>query len=199
MRARQHADLAVDRPHGFDVASVDPGSAVENIPADDFSFEILKNARGSRRRIFRLRDIGRAEVTHHTLFGGVDGLVALHLLGDGIGGAQILFDQLKHLLFECGVVRHHELARLFRRLLGELDDGIDHRLKMTVAKHHRAEHDVLGQFLGFQFDHQHGVLRAGDHEIKLAFAHLVDLRIEYIFVIDEADARSADRSHKRGT
>ena len=76
-----------------------------------------------------------------------------------------------------------EVARLFRRLFGQLDDGIDHRLEMTVAEHHRAEHDFFGQLLGFRFDHQHGVLGAGDDEVELALFHLVDRRVEDVFVV----------------
>ena len=68
---------------------------------------------------------------------------------------------------------------------------------MPVTEHDGAKHDVLGQLLGFRLDHQHRVLRAGDDEIELALGHLVDLRIEHIFVVDEADAGGADRSHER--
>ena len=68
---------------------------------------------------------------------------------------------------------------------------------MPVAEHHGAEHDVFGQLLGFRLDHQHGVLRAGDDEIELALRHLVELRVEHVFVVDEADARGADRAHER--
>ena len=68
---------------------------------------------------------------------------------------------------------------------------------MPVAEHHRAEHDVFGQFLGFRFHHHHGVVRAGDDEIELGFLHLVERRVEHVFVIDEADAGAADRAHER--
>ena len=83
-----------------------------------------------------------------------------------------------------------ELARLLGGLLGELDDRVDHRLEVPVAEHHRAEHDLFGQLLGFRFHHQHGVGGAGDDEIELAFGHLVELRVEHVFVVDEADARA---------
>ena len=65
-----------------------------------------------------------------------------------------------------------------------------------MAEHHRAEHDVLGQLLGFQFHHQHRVAGAGDDQIELALGHLVELRIEHVFVVDEADAGGADRAHE---
>ena len=90
-----------------------------------------------------------------------------------------------------------KFARLLGGLLGELDDRLDHRLEMPVAEHHRAEHDVFGQLLGLQFHHHHGVLRAGDDEVEMAFLHLVERRIEHVLVVDEADARAADRAHER--
>ena len=114
-------------------------------------------------------------MTHHAVLRGVDRLVALHLVGDRIGGAQVLLDQAEHFLFERRVVGHRQLARLLRGLLGQPDDGVDHRLEMPMAEHHGAEHDVFGELLGFRLDHQHGVLRAGDDEIELALRHLVDL------------------------
>ena len=133
----------------------------------------------------------------HLVLGGIDRLVALHLVGNRVGGAQILLDQAEHLLFERRIVGHGELARLLGGLLGEPDDRLDHRLEMPVAEHHGAEHDLLGQLLGFRLHHQHRVLGAGDDEIELALGHLVDLRIEHVFVVDEADAGGADRAHER--
>ena len=123
--------------------------------------------------------------------------MALHLVGDGVGCAQILFDQAEHFFFERRGVRQLELARLLGGLLGEFDDGLDHRLEMPMAEHHRAQHDLFGQLLGLRLDHQHRVLGAGDDEVELALGHLVDLRIEDVFVVDEADAGAADRSHER--
>ena len=90
-----------------------------------------------------------------------------------------------------------EVARLLRGLLGKPDDRVDHRLEVPVAEHDGAEHHLLGELLGFRFDHQHRIGGAGDDEIELALRHLVELRIEHVFVVDEADARGADRSHER--
>ena len=89
------------------------------------------------------------------------------------------------------------VARLLGRLLGELDDRLDHRLEMPVAEHHRAQHDVLGQLLGFGFHHQHRFIGAGDDQVELAFGHFVERRVEHVFVVDEADAGGADRAHER--
>ena len=69
---------------------------------------------------------------------------------------------------------------------------------MPVSEHHGAEHDVFVEFLGFRFHHQHGIGRAGDHEIELGFDHFVQRRVEHILVIDEADAGRADRALEGG-
>ena len=195
--ARQHADFADDRAYGLHVAAVDARAGVENIPAHDLGFELFEYAGDLELRIFRVLDIGRREMTHDAVFRGVDCLVALHLVGDRIRGAQLLLDQIEHFLFERRIVGQSQFARLLRRLLRQPDDGVDHRLEMPVAEHHGAKHDVLGELLGLQFHHQHRILGAGDDEIELTLGHLVDLRIEHILVVDEADAGGADRSHER--
>ena len=66
-----------------------------------------------------------------------------------------------------------------------------------MAEHHGAEHHVFAQLFRFRFDHQHRVLGAGDDEVELALRHLVEQRIEHVFIVDEADARGADRAHER--
>ncbi len=134
---------------------------------------------------------------HHLLFGGFDRRITLGLAGDRIGGAQILLGEAEDFALELGIVGARNLARLLGGLLGELDDRVDDRLEMPVAEHHGAQHDLLGQLLGFRFDHQHRVLGAGDDEVELALLHLVDLRIEHELVVDEGDAGAADRAHER--
>jgi hypothetical protein len=103
----------------------------------------------------------------------------------------------QHLLFQFALVERLHLERLLGRLLGELDDRLDDRLEMPVAEHHGAQHDVLVELLGFRFHHQHGIRGAGDDEVELGVAHLVERGIEHIFVVDEADAGSADRPAER--
>ena len=68
---------------------------------------------------------------------------------------------------------------------------------MPVSEHHGAEHDVFVEFLGFRFHHQHGVGGAGDDQIELGLDHLVERRVEHVFVVDEADARGTDRTLER--
>ena len=105
--------------------------------------------------------------------------------------------ETEHFLFERAVVDDLDVARLLGGLLGQFDDRIDHRLEVPVSEHHGAEHDLFVELLGFRFHHQHGVGGAGDDEVELGFDHLVECRVQHIFVIDEADAGGADRALER--
>ncbi len=134
---------------------------------------------------------------HHFLLRGSHRILPLVLGRDRIGLAQILLDHAEHFFFDHGRLRHRKFARLLGRLFSEVDDGLDDRLEMPVTEHHGAEHDLFGQFLRFQLNHQHRILRAGDDEIELALFHLVDGRVEHVFAVAEADARGADRAHER--
>ena len=193
---RQYADFRHDLAHGFHVAAVDALAGIEDVPANDLGFEFLEHAGNRQLVVLRFGAFGE-EVLHHLLLDRRDCILTILLAHDGIGRTQVLLGDAENLLFDGRVVGNDQLARFFRGLLGEFDDRLDHRLEVPMAEHHRAEHDLFGQFLCFRLHHHHRVLRAGDDEIELALVHLVDLRVEHIFVVDEADARSADRPHER--
>jgi hypothetical protein len=175
------------------VAAVDAAAGVENVPAHDLGFERLEDVGDAQLLEARLQPF-REEVRHHLFLGGADRSVALLLHRDRIGRAQLLFDQAEHFLLDRAVVDGLDLERFLRGLFGKIDDRVDHRLEVTVTEHHRAQHDLLVELLGFGFDHQHGISGAGDNEIELGLGHLVQRRVQNIFVIDEADAGRADRA-----
>jgi len=85
----------------------------------------------------------REEMRHHLLLDGGDGVLAILLLHDRISSAQFFFGQAEDLLFQRLVIGRQQLARFLGGLLGELDDGLDDRLDVPVAEHHRAEHDFF--------------------------------------------------------
>src|SRR6516165_4410534 len=89
-----------------------------------------------------------------------------------------------------------EIAWLAGRLLGEPDDGIDDRLEMPMPEHHGPEHHLFAELLGFRFHHQDGILRASHDELEFALGHFVELRVKDVFVVDETNSGSADRSHE---
>ena len=91
-----------------------------------------------------------------------------------------------------GTKSQGSLAAFFR----QADDHVDHGLERLVAGHHRAEHDLFGQLLGFRFHHHHGVAGAGNHEVKLGVVHFSDGRVDNVGAILVAHARSADRTQE---
>ncbi len=195
--ARQHADFGDDLAHGLGIAAVDALAGVENVPANDLGFQFLEHAGDAELVVLRLLAF-REIVRHHLFLDLADRGVAVLLDGNGVGGAQLGLDQAEHFLFQRAFVDDLDVARFLGGLLGELDDRLDDRLEVTVPEHHGAEHDLFVQFLGFRFHHQHGVGGAGDDQIELGFDHFVERRVEYVFVVDEADARRADRTLEGG-
>src|SRR5215472_7682150 len=88
--------------------------------------------------------------------------------------------------------RRRQLPGLFRALLGQIDDGADHRLELLEAIGDGAQHDLFGELLGLRFDHQHALGRAGHDEVERRFRQLLLQRVQDILPIDIADAGGAD-------
>ncbi len=65
-----------------------------------------------------------------------------------------------------------------------------------MAELQRAEHHVLGQFLGLGFHHQHAFARAGDDEVELGGIDLGRGRVQHVLAVDVADAGGADRAEE---
>ncbi len=68
-----------------------------------------------------------------------------------------------------------------------------------MAERDRAEHDFLGEELGFGLDHEHRVRGAGDDEVEIGRRKLGLRRIEQVLTVRPADARGADRTLERNT
>ncbi len=193
MSAGQYANFRDDVADGLGIAAVDALAGIEDVPANDLGFQLLEHASDAQLVVFRLLAL-REVVRHHFFLRLADRVVAILLDRNGVGRAQILLDQPEYFLLQHAFVDDLDFARFLRGLLGQFDDRLDDRLEMPVSEHHRAEHDVFVEFLGFRFHHQHGIGGAGDHEVELGFGHFVERRIEHILVVDETDARSTDRA-----
>jgi hypothetical protein len=63
-----------------------------------------------------------------------------------------------------------------------------------VAEHHRAEHDLFGEAVGFRLDHHHAVTGARDHEVQVGFLELLGGRVEQVLAVRVADAGGGDRT-----
>ena len=66
-----------------------------------------------------------------------------------------------------------------------------------MAEDDRGQHGFLGELLGLRFDHHHGVARAGDHQIEVALARLLDRRVENELAVEVADPGGRDRPQER--
>ena len=97
--AGQHTDLRLDRAHGRQIAPVDAALMVENVPAHDLGLGVVERFGDLIGREFGLCALRRQRRRHLGL-DSVDGGVALLLLGDRIGGAQIGLADLQHCLFD---------------------------------------------------------------------------------------------------
>ena len=63
----------------------------------------------------------------------------------------------------------------------------------ACASVERLEDHVLADFLGARFDHHDGVLAAGDDEVELALAALLERRVDEVLAVDEAHAHAGNR------
>ncbi len=196
MGARQQADFGHDVTHGLEIAAVDALAGVQNVPAHDLGFQFLEHAADAQLGVGRIVHAAGEIVFQYLGLDCGDGILPFLFGRDGIGGAQFLLGDAENFLFQRLVVGDLMIARLLRRLFRELDNGVDHWLEMPVAEHHRAQHDFFAELLGFRLHHQHRVGGAGHDQIELALGHLVELRIKHVFVVDEANARGADRAHE---
>src|SRR6185437_3651053 len=193
MGARKEAHRDFDRPDGLRIAAVDAAAFLEDCAANDVGLD-------------RLDDLGRDKLLLRVSFGergrrflarGGERGLALLLVGELVGGLDVLADEVLELLLDRRLVgRLRQLPRLLGGLLGELDDRLDHLLALAVGEHDGAEHLLLGQLLGFGFDHHHRIAGAGDDQVEVAFGDLALRRVEDILTVLEADARGADRAHE---
>ena len=196
MRARQEVDFRFDRTDGGGVAAVDAATGLQDRGTDDVRLQLLHQLEAGEIGLgIAVLEVGHAVAGLGTRL--VDRSLALLLVGQLVRCLQILADQLLELGLHLGlVVLDLEFPRLLGSLFGELDDRFDDVLRCLVREHDGAEHDVLGQLLGFRFDHHHRVVGRGDHQVQLALGDLGVRRVEDVFAVLVTDAGSADRAHE---
>ena len=189
MRARQDADFGRDRPDRTGVAPVDAAAAAQDRAAHDVLFELLEDF--ERQRALLVVD---EELAGQRL-GGVEPVAAILLALLAIGRIDQRPDRLAHPALDRVVLGgdRRQVPGLARAGLGEIDDRLDHRLKLAMAEADRAQHHVLGKLARLRFDHQHALCGAGDDEVELRARQLGQGRVQHIGAVDIGDARPADR------
>ncbi len=127
-------------------------------------------------------------------------IAALELFGDGVS------------LGHGGLRVHGHGAREFRVGGGsfplparaacgghEFLDDLDGRLHLLMTEHHGAQHHFFREARGLGFDHQHGLLGAGDHQVELRLGELLGGWVEQVLTVLPADARRADGAVERNS
>ena len=186
-----------DLAHGLEVAAVDALAGVENVPAHDLGFELLEHA-GDRAacRISVSAPSGKKCAITFSLTAATASWRSC-LSHDRIGGAQVLLGEAEDFLLERLVVGDGEsrgsLAAFSASLMIASITGWKWRWPNITAPSMISSDSSL----------------ASDSTIITASwvpattrsswlsGHLVERRIEHVFVVDEADAGAADRAHER--
>ncbi len=112
-----------DRAHGLGVAPVDAAPPLMMSPRriELSSFLIAEPRFAVGLIFFGQRGLDRRR-------GGGDGVGAVLLVADGEGGAHLRFAGRLHLGVERRIVGRLEVEGLLRRVFGQVDDQVDHRL-----------------------------------------------------------------------
>ncbi len=196
MGARQHANPDGNRPHGAGVAAINAWLTGQDAPAHDLAFQ-RRECAFNRLRGPALRFLGQqlgegliADVAHPLLAGQlISDLVRLGQRGFG-GGAGCLGQH--------GVAnRRLPVPRLDAGLDNQLLDGANCGLHLLVAEHHRTEHHVFRQLLGFGLHHQHRPLGARHHQIQLRGFQFLAGRVEQVLTVVVTDPGRANRAVER--
>ena len=192
MGPRQEAGLGDDLPDRPGVTAVDPRPGLQDRATNDIGFLALDQAADKNAVILLAEfflDLGANLAKRRLAFG---------LVGDLIGGGEFLVEAVDHSLNLGRVCRLlGKRARLLGTVLGKFDDGVENRLHRVMAEIDSPEHDLLGQFLGFGFDHQHAFMRTGNNEVEVGFLHLRHGRVENIGVVNPANTSRRDRAEER--
>ncbi len=195
VRARKDVHLRQDGANGLQVAPVDALARLDDVVANDVALQCLERA--GEQNLLAGITLGHLDLGQHLLLGRGDQILTLLLLLGGEGCAQIGFGDLLDLGGVLLRVGNLDVPGLLRSRLGELDDRLDDGLELLVPEHHRFEHLLFGQLLGFQFDHHHRVCRSGDDQIEGGLGHLVEHGVQHELAADEADAGRRDRAEER--
>ena len=192
----QDTDLRDDGADLVDRPAIDADARLDNITANDLSLELLQHAC----QLLAVRaggvGVGLGQGGRGLGLGQADGVLALALGNDLVGGGHVCAHQPPGLGLQGLGVVDGELKGLLGGMLGQLDDRVDHRLHGLVGKGHAAQDHLFGELLDLGLDHHDSVAGSSDDQVHRRFLHLVEGRVEDVLAVDVANARAADRAHE---
>ncbi len=182
-----HRAVRLPRP-----GSVGAHAIVQNAVADSLLDLVRKNlAHGFGIDVFVLRQ----EAIDDLVSQQVEGLIAIIALGrcgDHVGDTTA--DALLGHVYERRIDRGNSRLPLFlahsdAHLLQQGDD----RLKRLVTKGQRFDHHIFGDLVSRRLDHDDGLARPGETQVKGAISHFGNGGVGHKLAVDIADANCADR------
>ncbi len=195
MGAGQEADHCFDRTDLRGRAAVDALAVLQDGAAHDFRFQLLGQLDAGHYGL-GVETIGN-ERRLRLGAGFVQRVGTRRLVGQLVGGGDVLADQLLQLLLQViEIVALRHVPRILGRLFSQADDGVHNLLARVMREQDGAQHDFFRKLLGFGFDHHHSVVGRGDDQVEFTGLCLVQRRVELIFAILVTDAGRADRSHE---
>ncbi len=195
VRARQHRRADLDRAHRAGVATVDTRLAVQNLAAHDLRFELEQDVVDFHAVGFHA---GFGQLGRDRCVDFLQLLAAGRLLAQLVSGLQIGQAQLGHLGDQGFVLRRRLPVPLrLAAVAHQVVDRIDGDLHLLMAVHHGAQHHLFRQLVGFGFDHQHGTLGAGNHQVQVRMRQLRAVRVQQVLAVLVTHAGGAHRAVER--
>ena len=198
MGTRQHTGTNGDRTHRLGVATVDARLSGQDPPAHRGLLQLFDSTH--HLGLVESRGLAATQLCLGCGDGCIDGGIAIHLVGNGVGIAQGVATGRFDSRLQCVIGDHfrHCDDRLVY-LGGQFLDRVDRHLHLLVTEQHRTEHNLLGQLVGLRLDHQDGVLGTRNHQVQVRVLTQPGRSIQDIAAILVADPRGADRPLERCT
>jgi hypothetical protein len=197
--ARQRRDLDLDRPDLVGGSAVRPDLPHGNALADDLLLELVEdelNGRGVGGRLESL--VLRRVALEDALLDRLGRVLPRELVLDRGGRVDLLAHLGLDLVVELDVgLRRLDGGLLPAGLVAQLGLQGAELLDLAVGDIESVEDLRLGDLVGAGFDHEDGIVRAGNDQVEVgqALGQVGLGRVDHEVAVDLADA---DRAHRRG-
>ena len=129
----------------------------------------------------------------HFRFDHINLSIALLFVGDAVCVAQTRFCQCSNACVQRLVHRFWlPVPTWFTGFFHQVVDVLNNDLLLLVAKYHSAQHLIFAQQFSFGFNHQNRCFSTGNNQVQLTLFQLFLSWVQYVLVVDVANARGTD-------
>ena len=188
--ARQHADLATDRPHVGQTAPIDAAPPRHDHLAHGTAGQAFQGL-GDLRVPIR---VGVGQPLGRGPFGSLDGVGAFQFGGHVQGRGHVRGGDLAHAVVQGGVDRlRGDLAFGFPGDPNHLVLYVEYRSRGVLRQEERLQHVFFGHDARAALDHHDGVPAGGHEQVDVAVLELVLERVDDQRAVQPADPNAGDR------